>query len=322
MMSEAIKNFASQFSWEPIIEQGSSLSRYEHYLVCGMGGSHLAADLVKCLLPAKQIIIHSDYGLPFLPEHEQKNTLVILSSYSGNTEETISSFEAAQLTGLPMLVITTGGELMAMAKRSGVPYIEIPDTGIQPRSALGFSMRALLKAMSENEMLEQSTKLSKTLKPETFEAEGQKLAQAIQGKVPVIYTARNNYALAYNWKIKMNETGKIPAFCNMLPELNHNEMTGYDYLLTNENLSKTFCFIFIRDHKDNTRNSRRFDILKKLLTKRQLTVHEIWLEDEIRLETIFRNLLVADWLAWHTATLYGAEAEQVPMVEEFKLLLK
>lgn len=322
MMSDAIKNFATQFSFEPIIEQGSSLSRYEHYLICGLGGSHLAADIIKCLLPEKQVIIHSDYGLPYLPEHEQKSTLVILSSYSGNTEETISSFEAAQLMGLPMLVIATGGELLAMAKRSGVPYIELPNTGIQPRSALGFSLRAMLKAVAEDDLLAESSELVKKLQPASLEAEGQKLANSIQGKVPVIYAAQDKRAIAYNWKIKMNETGKIPAFCNVLPELNHNEMNGFDYMLSNETLSKTFCFIFIRDHKDNERISKRFDILKKLYNDRGLTVHELWLEGVSKLEAIFNNLLIADWLAFHTATLYGAEAEQVPMVEEFKSLMK
>lgn len=322
MMSDAIKHFASQFSFEPLIEQGSGLGRYERYLVCGMGGSHLAADIIKCLLPDKQIIVHSDYGLPKLPEDEQKNTLVILSSYSGNTEETISSFEQSQLVGLPMLVVSTGGELISMAKRSGVPFIELPNTGIQPRSALGFSLKALLKAMGEDDILEQSTSLALSLKPETFEAKGQELAYAIQGKVPVFYSTLSNKAVAYNWKIKMNETGKVPAFYNVLPELNHNEMNGFDYLLANEKLSKTFCFIFIRDHQDNDSNQKRFEILKKLLTKRDLTVHEVWLEGPSKLQAIFSNLLVADWLAFHTATLYGAEAEQVPMVEEFKTLMK
>lgn len=322
MMSDAIKNFAKQFEWNPIIEQGESLVNCQHYVVCGMGGSHLAADLIKNLLPDKPIVIHSDYNLPSQYEFSKQDTLIIISSYSGNTEETISGYHQAQAANLPMLVIACGGELINLAKRDGVPYIQIPDTGIQPRSALGFSLKAMLKAMSEDEMLNESAELAQKLQPVSLEAQGQKLAEAFQGKVPVIYASKSNFALAYNWKIKLNETGKIPAFYNLAPELNHNEMNGFDYLLSNEKLSQNFGFIFLRDKTDNDRINKRFEILKELLNKRELQVHEIWVDGASRLEAIFTCLLIADWLAFHTATLYGAEAEQVPMVEEFKGLMK
>ena len=115
-----------------------------------------------------------------------------------------------------------------MADKAKIPYVQIPDFHLQPRMATGLSLKAMLALMGEKNMLAESKLLSTHLHPSREELRGKDLARRVFGNVPIIYASTRNGALAANWKIKFNETGKIPAFCNVVPELNHNEMTGFD----------------------------------------------------------------------------------------------
>ena len=227
-MYKAIKNFNQQFLFEPKIINEENFIQKSSFVVVGMGGSALAALLLKTWKPKLNITIRRDYGLPeFYPE-ELKNKLIILSSYSGNTEEVIDAFKEAQNKNLAMAVISIGGKLLELAKKNNVPYIKLPDTGIQPRSALGFSIKAFLKFIGEEEELKKLTELATVLNPIDFEKEGKILAEKIRNHIPVIYASDRNLSVAYNWKIKLNESGKIPAFYNVFPELSHNEINGFD----------------------------------------------------------------------------------------------
>jgi len=222
---------------------------------------------------------------------------------------------------LPMAVVTVGGKLLEIAKQNSIPYIKLPNTGIQPRSALGFSTKALLKLMSENGLQKQASKLSKILKPENSEPAGKELAQKLSGKIPVIYSSAANNSLAYNWKIKLNETGKIPAFYNIFPELNHNEMTGFDVKERSKQLSEKIHFIFLRDSADHSKIQKRMEVTASLYRARGLPVEILELTGEDKMQRMFSCLILADWFALYTAEQYDFESEQVPMVEEFKKLI-
>jgi len=321
MMDQAIRDFPKQFEFEPEVVNGKKLEKYDKYIICGMGGSHLAADLLNDYLPAINLIVHSDYGLPLLSPKDLEKSLIVLSSYSGNTEEVIDAFNEAKEKKLVMLVIAVGGQLIDLAKENLIPYIMLPDTGIQPRSALGFSFLSLLKAVGQNKILKDAKVLRKFLVAEDYEEQGKMLAKKMMGKVPVIYASTYNRAVVYNWKIKFNETGKIPAFYNVLPELNHNEMTGFDVKDSSRNLSKGFYFIFLTDTYDHPQVEKRFRILRRVYEDRGLPVETVELIGKTRLAKIFSSLLLADWAAFYTAQNYNLEAEQVPMVEEFKKLI-
>ena len=321
MMNQVILDFAKQFRFAPKIENGP-LRKYKKFIVAGMGGSALAASILKTLKPELDIVTHRDYGLPFVGERDLKKTLVIASSYSGNTEETLSALEEAQKRGLAVVCIAVGGKLLEIAKGSKLPYIELPNTGIQPRSALGFSMKAMLKAMKQSELLKESRELVKILKPKELEQAGKDLAERIRGHFPVIYASRKNCSVAYNWKIKFNETGKTPAFFNVFPELNHNEMTGFDVKDTSSELSAKTHFIFLKDSSDHPQIQKRMDITAKLYKDRGLPVEILELKGENETHKVFSSLVTADWAAFYTAEGYGLESEQVPMVEEFKGLIK
>ncbi|OGF26492.1 bifunctional phosphoglucose/phosphomannose isomerase [Candidatus Falkowbacteria bacterium RIFOXYA2_FULL_47_9] len=317
-MINAILNFPKQFGFAPKILNKANFKRRKKFIVLGMGGSHLAADILLSYNPALPIIIRSDYGLPQADEKELAKTLIIASSYSGNTEEVIDGLQAALAKNLNVAVTAVGGKLIDIAKEKNLPYVQLPDTGIQPRSALGYSIMALLKVMNVKEGLKEAKALKKILNPKASEQAGRELASRLKNFVPVIYASARNRAVAYNWKIKFNETGKIPSFYNVVPELNHNEMTGLDVKDATKKLSDTLYFIFLKDSADDARVQKRMDILKTLYQDRGLPVEVIEMSGASVMAKIFSSLVLADWAATYTAEQYGLDPEQVPMVEEFK----
>lgn len=320
-MEKAILALPEQFRYTPEVINEDHLGHFSRYVVLGMGGSHLAAGLLQTLDPYLDIVVHSDYGLPTLREEDMRQRLIIASSYSGNTEEVLDGFDAALQMGYSLAVITTGGKLLTRAKEARIPYVVLPDNDIQPRSALGLSLRGMMKLLRLEMLLANSQRLADMLDPELLRREGQALAEILAGKVPIIYVSRRNRAIAYNWKIKFNETGKIPAFMNVLPELNHNEMTGFDVAEKSKKLSERFHFFILSDESDHPHVRKRMRILKDLYEARGLPVTGLTLTGSSPLEKIFRSFIIADWAALYTAEQYGLESDEVPMVEEFKKLI-
>lgn len=318
-MEESIRNFAEQFNFEPTIENSENLKPAKSFVVGGMGGSRLSAEILKAISENLDITIHKNYGLPLLSNKKPEEILFIASSFSGNTEETIDFLDKALVQKLNTAVITKGGRLLEIALEKKLPFIKLPDSGIQPRMALGWSLMALLKLTSPN-LLPELKELARILNPLNFEDQGEELAEKIKGKIPIIYASEKNIAIAEIWKIKFNETAKIPAFFNIFPELNHNEMTSFDYTPENRELSENFFFIFIKDGDDHPQIQKRMEITAKMLKDRKLSINEYQIQ-ESRSVAILNSLLLADWTALNIARLYNAEPEQVPMVEKFKKLL-
>ncbi|MFA6353333.1 MAG: SIS domain-containing protein [Candidatus Paceibacterota bacterium] len=319
-MYEEIKNFNKQFSYEPKIENQGNFIKKSSFIVIGMGGSALAQELLKNWKPELDIVTRRDYGLPELPVEEFKNKLIILSSYSGNTEEVISAFNDAKKQNLNMAVVTIGGKLLSLAKENNVPYIQMSDTGIQPRMALGFSIKAFLKLIGEEDELEKINNLTTTLSPLDFEKEGKALAEKMKNYVPIIYASGRNLSLASTWKIKINEA-KVPAFYNIFPALNHNEMTSFDVKDSTKELINKFYFIFLKDTEDSPKILKRMEVTEKLYKDRGLQVEVVSVQGENFWQKMFSVLVLGDWVAYYLAIQYGLEPEQVPMVEEFKKLI-
>ncbi len=313
---------AAQFSFEPVIENENKLKPAEGFVVGGMGGSHLSAGILKTINPNLDIYIHRDYGLPTPASNWFKNSLYIASSYSGNTEETLDFAEKAFEAKYNLAIVSTGGKLIEFARKNGLPYILLPQNNIQPRVALGFSLLALAKLTDGDDLVKDFQTTGLNIDPMRWKEVGEALAQEdLKGKIPVIYSSRQNFTLAYSWKIKLNETAKIPAFYNVLPELNHNEMTGFDVIKGTSKLSKDFYFIFLEDSTDHPKIMRRMEVLKKVYEDRGMLVKNIPVVGESALEKVFNALILADWTAVSLATIYGTEPEAVPMVEEFKKLI-
>lgn len=320
-MEKAIREFPKQFLYDPKIENSEQWRRYDSYILAGIGGSHLHGDIFQTVAPGFNLSVHQDYGLPLWPLEILRKTLTIASSYTGNTEEPLSVFEEAIEKKVPAAAISTGGKLLELAKKYSVPYIQIPDTGIQPRVALGFTFKALAKMVGREDLMNEAGKLAHFLKAEDVEGEGKRLAVMLYNKVPIFYASNKNYSISYIWKIKCNETGKIPAFCNVLPELSHNEMNGFDIVDSTRSLSEKFHFIFFKDANDHPKIQKLMDILEKLYRERGLPVYILNLNGTTTLERVFSSLLLGDWVSYYVAQQYGVEAEQVPMVEEVKRLV-
>ena len=145
MIPEDIKNYGKQFDFEPAIENAAKLKKFGKFVVVGMGGSHLAADIIKAWHPEIDIIVWSNYGMPPLAEKDLKDRLIILSSYSGSTEETLDAFAVAKTKKLSMVAIASKGKLLSMADKAKIPYVRLPDVHLQPRMATGVSMKAILR---------------------------------------------------------------------------------------------------------------------------------------------------------------------------------
>ena len=320
-MEEIIKNFPKQFAWEPEIQNTEHWKQYASFILVGMGGSGLPGDILKMLNPQLDVLVHKDYGLPPLPKEAFNERLVIANSYSGNTEEPLSAFEEAIQRNLPVAALSMDGKLLSLARKHDTPYVQIPDTGVQPRMGLGFAVRALLKITGQEQLLKETESLVSQLSFAAAQEQGKNLAQVLAGKVPIIYSSTQNLAIAFTWKLKFSETAKIPAFHNVLPELNHSEINGFDVTENTKKLSERFSFLFLRDTKDHPRVQKRFEVLEKLYKKRGFAVEVIELQGSSACFKIFSSFLLADWATYYTALAYGNDPEQVPMVEEFKKII-
>ncbi|MCR4283947.1 MAG: hypothetical protein NUV64_01330 [Parcubacteria group bacterium] len=321
-MDEIIKNFPKQFEFNPEIINIDNFKQKDRYIVCGMGGSHLSADILRQAYPTLDLVIHNNYGLPEMSGERMKERLVIVTSYSGNTEEAVSSLLGAINKNLSVAVISSGGKLLSLAKENNLPYIELPKEDIPPRMALGYSIIALLKLIGDGSKLEEARSLVASLDIKGLRETGKSLAERLNGSIPLVYASAENSAIAYIYKITFNESVKIPSFYNLFPELNHNEMEGFD-VKTNSlsgELSEKFHVIFLKDNNDHPRVVKRMETTAKLLGHMSMTTLE--LERGIALHKIFSAIIVAYWASVYLAGEYKVVSGQVPLIEEFKNIIK
>lgn len=320
-MKEAIQSFHTQFSFVPEIVNSDELAEASQFVLGGMGGSGHAADLLRSGRPDISLIAHRNYGLPQERSHDGA-ALHIASSYSGNTEETLDFLKSAHDAGLPLAGYASGGKLIEQAETLGLAHIVLPDVGLEPRSALGYSIVALATLMGRDDVCRELRELEGALNPDALEAEGKELALKLLNHVPVIYTSTRNRAVANNWKIKFNETGKIPAYYDVFPELNHNEIEGYSNANKGRTPTGQFYFLFLTDGEDHPRIRRRMEITKGLYEKRGLPTRDVPLIGQSRFERMFNSLLLADWTALYTARQYRLDPSEVSMVEDLKTRLE
>lgn len=313
--SKTIKRFAGQFAYEPDIKNEDKLVRKERVIIAGMGGSRLVGDILRMWKPEKEIIVHSDYNLPAVSKARLKDSLIVANSYSGNTEETIDAALKAMELGLSLAVVATGGTLMEIAKENELPYVQVPADRLPARSDLGHDLMAILKIVGDTDGLAEASFL-RSLDTEQPEEEGKSLAQTLENKIPVIYTSERNTELGYIWKVIMNETTKVPAFCNRFPELNHNEIAGFE----NSELSRNFHFIFLHDVDDDKtgRIGLRMEKLNELYGKMDLPVTKLELKGESHLKKIFSSVILAHWTTYYLAKQYRVDPEKTDIIEEFK----
>jgi glucose/mannose-6-phosphate isomerase len=197
-----------------------------------------------------------------------------------------------------------------------LPYIQIPNTIIQPRVAVGVSLKALALLVGRADLSRELERIALVLKPAEEEAEGKRIANELKGSLPLIYTSETNKSIAYNWKIKINETAKTHAFMNVFPELNHNEIAGF--AKNQEGPKAPFKLVLIKDDRDHPRVQKRMEVTAQLLSGGGMKSVETSLKGTTPIERALRSLIVADWAAYHLALVYQVNPDNNPAVEEFK----
>jgi glucose/mannose-6-phosphate isomerase len=262
------------------------------------------------------ILIHRNYNLP---EEIDKKTLIFAISYSGNTEETISSFKEALKRKYKILTITSGGKLLKLSQKFKIPVAKIEE-GLPPRMAIGILFSALLKSLINSKIIKDFSKefftLEKKLKPELLEKKGKKLASKLKEKILLIYCPEEFEGLARIWKQNLNEAAKSPAFSNLFPELNHGEIQSF------EDSGKFFHAIFFSDKKLNPRILKREKLTAQILKKRGVGIDFIFLNKKNILEKIFSNILLGFWVSFYLALLQKKDPLSIKVIEEFKRKMK
>ncbi len=318
-MEEQVLNFTEQFKWKPELLRGERLPENpSHFIVCGMGGSHLGARLLLRHNPALNISIHSDYGLPRESIERLRSALIVASSYSGETEEILDSTRSAVGAGLNVAVVTTGGALANYAEEHSLPLILIPKKGVEPRMAVGASMLALAQLMRDTELENKIRQAGENIDVQKYQTDGEALAKRLTGSIPLVYASTLNASLAYFWKIEFNETSKTPAFYNLFPEVCHNELSGFDVHEHTKELSSRMSAIFLKDSDDHPRIVKRMHIMQELLAERGLTTVNVELFGNNGLEKALNGTLSGVWTALALAREYGVPDAVTPLISEFK----
>lgn len=301
-----------------------SADRIDNVVVAGMGGSALAAETLK-VWPGLSIplIVCRSYNLPaFVGER----TLVIVSSFSGNTEETISALDEAKAKKAVIAVVANGGVLKERALAENLAFAELPDC-VQPRVASFYSLKAFATILEKagvisgaaTELESAATKLDGLGKQwasdvPTAQNPAKQLAEEIMGKTPIIYGGVL-FGVAYKWKISFNENAKNLAWCNQLPEFNHNEFIGW----SSHPIEKPFAVVNLLSNFDHERVQKRFVISNKLLSGMRPESIDIQAKGETLLEQIIWTDLFGSMISVYVALLNGINPTPVDLVEKFKV---
>lgn len=304
----------------------------KNIVVIGMGGSAIGGDLIRSYLNSKLEIPFHVCRHYKLPEYVDDESLVIASSYSGNTEETLSALDDAIERKAMVAAISTGGMMAEVCKINGIPLATLPG-GMQPRAALGFSFVPLLLFLEKvkiipavaNEINGTIEKL-KTYRQEYIEDApvknnaAKKLAERLQGKIVVIYSGPTvTDAAAVRWKGQICENAKTLAFANQFAEFNHNELVGWSDLM--RKYSENLAVVILRDKDDHPQIKKRMDIVKPLIEDTGTEVIEVESRGNSELERMFSLIQIGDFVSYYLAILNQQDPTPVVTIEMLKAAL-
>jgi glucose/mannose-6-phosphate isomerase len=294
-------------------------------IVAGMGGSAIGGGLARAALgdhASRPIAVMRGYGIP---PWATPDTTVLCASYSGNTEETLACYDAAGYVGARRVVVTSGGRLAEQARADGVPVIPIPG-GFQPRAAVAYLTVATLEVAalcgagprmtSEVDVAASHAEaLVAEWGPEgDDDALSKTMARALVGTVPLIAGAGITAPIAYRWKTQLNENAKTPAFSHELPELDHNEIVGWE---GNDHLGP-FSAVFLDDEDLHPRVRARIELTSWLLEPNASAVFRVQTRGQNAVERVFSLVLLGDLVSLYVAVLRGIDPTPVTVIERLK----
>lgn len=297
-------------------------------VVAGMGGSAIGGALARAAMgdhASRPIFVTRAYGLP---PWTTPDTMVLCASYSGETEETLACYESAGALGAKRTVVTTGGRLAEMARADGVPVIPLPG-GFQPRAAVAYMIVAALEVAalcgagprltSEIDVaashIEQLVAEWGPDAPEDSLAKG--LARGLNGTTPVIAGAGLTSPIAYRWKTQINENAKQPCFSNELPELDHNEISGWEGAAS----VGRFSAVFLDDSDAHPRVKERMDLTERLIAGNAAASYRLETRGQTAIERVISLVLLGDLVSIYLAALRGVDPGPVRLIDELKAAL-
>lgn len=298
----------------------------KNVIIAGMGGSAIGGELIKDYtrnIAKVPIEVSREY---VLPSYADGNSLVILASYSGDTEETLSAFADALKRKCMIYCISAGGNLIKYAQKMNLPYVQVQG-GMQPRAALP---HMLLPALKVIEKLDFAPNLFKEL-PEAIDllreisAENapekpinenfaKKLATHLDNAIPVTYGFGIYRGAALRFKQQFNENAKSPAKWDYFSELNHNEVMGWE----NKDLAKCFAVIYLRDKVEPLEIRSRIEITKSIMQSNKIKIYEVWAQGKSNLSKILSTILIGDFTSVYLALLHGIDPTPVSTIAAMK----
>ena len=302
---------------------------YANIVCAGLGGSAIGADIMRSYVADEAktpITVSRNYTLP---NFVGKDSLVIASSYSGNTEETLSTYKDAKHRGAKIIAITSGGQIKEMAKADGNACLIIP-SGLPPRCALGLSFFPLLALMSKlgvitdkTKEIEEAIKVLGNVRDKKAGAgviesknAAKRIASDLYEKYGIIYGAQDHIdCVVTRWRGQIEENAKSLASSHVFPEMNHNEIVGWE---NPKALIKKFVVVLLRDKSDHPRTAKRMDISKVIMKKKAAKVIEVQSTGEGLLARIFSLIYIGDFVSYYLAILNKRDPTPVESVTYLK----
>lgn len=320
-MKTLVENFSKQITEAIKIGSNATLTPSKHpisnVVICGLGGSGIGGSIMAQLASANATAPIEVVKGYFIPAYVNENTLVIISSYSGNTEETVNCMNLALKKNAKIAAISSGGKVLEAAKSKGFDCIVVPG-GMPPRSCLGYSLTQLFFVLGFHKIITNNYKAElesaiKLIDSEELNiiAEATIIAEKINGKIPVIYATTYNEGIAIRFRQQLNENAKILCWHHIIPEMNHNELVGWTE--KNDNLS---VLIFL-DRDDYSRNLARVDINKEVIMK-HADVREVWSKGKSAVEKAIYFIHLGDWISVILGEMRGVDLMEVDVINALK----
>lgn len=322
MMDQLIARFPDQLDEALVIGREANLrkpGRIDHVFVTGLGGSgiggNFVAEFVRHYCPVPYLVGKS-YDIPCWVS---PGTLAIVSSYSGNTEETLSAMALLQASGAHIVVVSSGGQLIHIAKEAGLDYIQLPDDWPSPRACLGFSLVQQLVILERfglipDMLLDHIAVAANLLRKEMedIKERAEKIAPLLLGKTTVIYATDRMESVAVRFRQQLCENAKVLCWHHVIPEMNHNELVGW------RDRRDDLAVLVFRNRDDYSRNQMRIEINKEIIAHYTSTFIETYSKGDTLISQALYHVHLGDWISWYLASLRGVDASEVRVIDFLK----
>lgn len=321
-MKDLISNFSDHISDAINTIEGTTLKPAEraihNVLITGLGGSGIGGTIVAELAAPTSsvpVVVNKNYSIPgFVSE----NTLVIACSYSGNTEETLTATREALKRKAMVACITSGGELYDMAQAAGLNMLTMRG-GNPPRSMFGFSFSYLSYLLGHYKLIDLNViaglKAAVNLingEEASVLIEAEQMASRLRGKTPVIYAVSGSAGIAARWRQQLNENAKMLAWEAEIPEMNHNELVGW------EGGNGQYAPVFLRHENDFDRNQKRIEIIKKIIGEKTNHINELWSKGNGPIERTLYLVHYGDWVSYYLSEFNKVDIMDIKSIDLLK----